>query len=405
MMNTKDKLVILIVEDYDLHRTILANMLRSMGFVHIIETQDGFEALEACEKNGIDILFCDLRLPSMDGMALLRRLASKGFKGSIILFSALENDVVDAVLRMSDLLGLQVLGRANKPTTLQQLQVLIDGWSPREEITPVKIQNGNITVPDLEYAIQHAQLETWYQPKVSFISGKWCGVEVLCRWTHPIYGVVSPDFFIPLAEKNGLMHQLTEMIIQDALANYHSYTKGVPKLNISLNLSTSSLIDKKLSNFLLLHCAINNIKPELITLEITESVFTEDIGQALEVLSRLRMHGFGISIDDFGTGYSSLQQLALLPFTELKLDRTFVERCHSTPSSMIIIESSIKLANKLGLTTVAEGVEDKVTWDLLRKLGCHTCQGYVVARAMPFNELSDWHQSWKLKSEELISDS
>ncbi|MGL4886148.1 MAG: EAL domain-containing response regulator [Aeromonas veronii] len=402
MRDIRDKLIILVVEDYALHRAILVSILKSMGFLNILEAQDGFDALGVCERNRIDILFCDLRLPGMDGMALLRRLSSKKFNGGIVLSSALDNDVVDAVLRMSSELGLHVLGRVDKPTTQQQLQVLIDRWSPIENINIEQRQDPNITVTELEAAIQHRQIEPWYQPKVHLISGEWAGVEVLSRWPHPTHGMISPDVFIPLIEKHGLMHQFTEMIIREALEKYHQCSRTKPSLNMSLNLSASSLVETGLSNFLLLHCGLNHVNPEQITLEITESSFTADIGQALEILTRLRMHGFGVSIDDFGTGYSSLQQLALLPFTELKLDRTFIARCHVTPSHMAIIESSIKLANNLGLKTVAEGVEDKTTWQVLKRLGCHECQGFISAKAMPCDELVTWHQDWQLKVKDFI---
>ncbi|MGN5287851.1 EAL domain-containing response regulator [Aeromonas sp. 11P] len=401
--NNRDK-VLLIVEDYALHRTILVSMLSNMGFQHILEAKDGFDALEVCEQNCVDILFCDLRLPGMDGMALLRRLSSTGFNGGIILSSVLENDVVDAVLRMGAEFGLQILGKVDKPTNPSQLEALIGRWSPVPSVLSDKKQEPRITNIDLKYAIQHGQLEPWFQPKVHFSSGEWSGVEVLARWPHPTHGMISPDVFIPLAEKHGLMHSLTEMIIREALSHYHECAKTKPSLNISLNLSASSLVDKSLSNFLLLHCGLNQINPEQVILEITESAFTEDIGQALEILTRLRMHGFGISIDDFGTGYSSLQQLALLPFTELKLDRSFVDHCHSMTSHMTIVESSIKLANNLGLKTVAEGVEDKETWQLLDKLGCHTCQGFISGKAMPYHELATWHEGWKNKAKDIISE-
>lgn len=403
MSDTKDNLAILIVEDYVLHRTILVSMLKDMGFIHVFEAQDGFDALEVCEYNRIDILFCDLRLPSMDGMALLRRLASKEFNGGIILSSVLDNDVVDAVLRMGNEYGLQVLGRVDKPTYPEQLQALIDRWSPVEDIFRERSPAQHITEVDLNYAIQHGQLEPWFQPKVHFSSGEWSGVEVLARWPHPTYGMISPDIFIPLAEKHGLMHSLTEMIIREALSHYHVCAKTKSSLTMSINLSASSLVDKSLSNFLLLHCGLNQINPEKIILEITESTFTEDICQALEIFTRLRMHGFGISIDDFGTGYSSLQQLVILPFTELKLDRSFVEQCHSMTHYMAIVESSIKLANNLGLKTVAEGVEDIETWHRLDKLGCHTCQGFITGKAMPYHELAIWHEDWKCKAKNIIS--
>ena len=171
-----------------------------------------------------------------------------------------------------------------------------------------------------------------------------------------------------------------------------------------MNLSTTSLIEGDLCNTLINQCQRWSINPELITLEVTESAFVQDLGKSLEVLTRLRMHGFGLSIDDFGTGYSSMQQLALLPFTELKLDRSFVDHCFEDPSRLAIIESSIELARKLGLKSVAEGVEDELTWRLLARLGCDVCQGFFSARPMPREELMGWHDSWRERLPALLGE-
>ena len=228
-------------------------------------------------------------------------------------------------------------------------------------------------------------------------------MEALARWQHPEYGLVSPGRFIPLAENNGLIDQLTEIIINKSLRDGHLWEETGLSLNLSMNLSTTSLIEGDLCNSLIAQCQRWSINPELITLEVTESSFVQDVGKSLEVLTRLRMHGFGLSIDDFGTGYSSMQQLALLPFTELKLDRSFVDRCYADPSRLAIIESSIELARKLGLKSVAEGVEDELTWQQLAKLGCDVCQGFFSARPMPRSELQEWHRSWQERLPTLIS--
>ncbi|QXC34241.1 EAL domain-containing response regulator [Aeromonas sp. FDAARGOS 1407] len=403
MNKREDELVIMVVEDHAFQRKTLLHQIRSLGYQQLLEAQDGLSALALCQHHQVDILICDLRMPGMDGMALLRRLSLGGFKGGIILSSALEDDVVAAVLRMSAAYGLQVLGRLEKPSSPQQIRQLIDSWSPGQE--PQHSEEGyGIDVVELQLALERDQILPWYQPKVSFVTGEWVGMEALARWQHPEYGMISPARFIPLAENNGLIDQLTEVIISKSLRDGHLWEETGLSLNLSMNLSTTSLIEGDLCHSLINQCQRWSINPELITLEVTESSFVQDLGKSLEVLTRLRMHGFGLSIDDFGTGYSSMQQLALLPFTELKLDRSFVDRCYADPSRLAIIESSIELARKLGLKSVAEGVEDELTWRLLARLGCDVCQGFFSARPMPREELMGWHDSWRERLPALLGE-
>ncbi|MFQ2293610.1 EAL domain-containing protein [Aeromonas enteropelogenes] len=402
MNKREDELVIMVVEDHAFQRKTLLHQIRSLGYQQLLEAQDGLSALALCQHHQVDILICDLRMPGMDGMALLRRLSLGGFKGGIILSSALEDDVVAAVLRMSAAYGLQVLGRLEKPSSPQQIRQLIDSWSPGQE--PQHSEEGyGIDVVELQLALERDQILPWYQPKVSFVTGEWVGMEALARWQHPEYGMISPARFIPLAENNGLIDQLTEVIISKSLRDGHLWEETGLSLNLSMNLSTTSLIEGDLCHSLINQCQRWSINPELITLEVTESSFVQDLGKSLEVLTRLRMHGFGLSIDDFGTGYSSMQQLALLPFTELKLDRSFVDRCYADPSRLAIIESSIELARKLGLKSVAEGVEDEQTWRQLATLGCDVCQGFFSARPMPRHELKNWHAAWLERLPALLS--
>lgn len=402
MNKREDELVIMVVEDHAFQRKTLLHQIRSLGYQQLLEAQDGLSALALCQHHQVDILICDLRMPGMDGMALLRRLSLGGFKGGIILSSALEDDVVAAVLRMSAAYGLQVLGRLEKPSSPQQIRQLIDTWSPGQE--PQHSEEGyGIDVVELQLALERDQILPWYQPKVSFVTGQWVGMEALARWQHPEYGMISPARFIPLAENNGLIDQLTEVIISKSLRDGHLWEETGLSLNLSMNLSTTSLIEGDLCHSLINQCQRWSINPELITLEVTESAFVQDLGKSLEVLTRLRMHGFGLSIDDFGTGYSSMQQLALLPFTELKLDRSFVDHCYADPSRLAIIESSIELARKLGLKSVAEGVEDEQTWRQLAALGCDVCQGFFSARPMPRHELQNWHTAWLERLPTLLS--
>ena len=347
MSKTADELIIMVVEDHAFQRKTLMQQIRALGYQHLLEAEDGIEALALCQIHTVDILLCDLRMPGMDGMALLHRLSLGGFRGGIILSSALEDDLVDAVLRMSRAYGLHVLGRLDKPSNPQQLRQLIDSWSPAS--APSGKEDGlTFSADELRRALDNDQLIPWYQPKVAFASGQWVGMEALARWQHPEYGLVSPDVFIPLAENNGLIDQLTDVIINKSLQDCHLWEQTGLSLNLSMNLSSTSLIEGDLCHGLINQCQRWGINPEFITLEVTESAFVQDLGKALEVLTRLRMHGFDLSIDDFGTGYSSMQQLALLPFTELKLDRSFIDRCYADPAHLAIIESSIETGPQVG---------------------------------------------------------
>ncbi|QCG49979.1 EAL domain-containing response regulator [Aeromonas schubertii] len=387
--------MILVVEDHAFQRKALLHQLGGLGYSRLLEAADGEQALAICDSQPVDILFCDLRMPGMDGMALLRRLSLSGFHGGIILSSALEEDVVGAVLRMSSAYGLQVLGRLEKPASQARIRQMIESWRPHPVRGKEAGARQEIDLDDLHRALEYGELLPWYQPKVSFSSGEWVGLEALARWLHPEQGLIMPSRFIPLAEHSGLIDELTEQIIRATLKDGHLWQETGLSLNLSMNLSTTSLIEGDLCAILIDQCQRWSINPELITLEVTESAFVKDLGQSLEVLTRLRMHGFGLSIDDFGTGYSSMQQLALLPFTELKLDRSFVDGCYRDPSRLAIIESSIELARKLGLKSVAEGVEDIETWQQLASLGCDVCQGFFSGRPMPREKLQEWHREWQ----------
>jgi EAL domain-containing protein (putative c-di-GMP-specific phosphodiesterase class I)/ActR/RegA family two-component response regulator len=387
---------IVVAEDHVFQRRVLHHQISSLGYQFIFEAETGAEALRLCQQNNIDVLFCDLRMPGMDGMALLRQLSIMGFRGSIIISSALEQDVIDSVLLMGETYGLRMLGTVRKPASAKQIEKLLASRCPGS--SPAKISHTpTVTSDELRWALDKGEIKPWYQPKVSFSTGEWLGTEALARWHHSEHGFVSPAKFISLAEQNGLIDQLTDSIFCQSMQAVHRW--GLRGL--SINLSTKSLLNVRLFNALLGYCEQWGVSPKMITLEVTEGVFIEDVGRSLEVLSRMRMHGFGLSIDDFGTGYSSVQQLTILPFTELKLDRSFITRCSQNKSSRAVVEYSLKLAHQLGLKTVAEGVEDEQTWQTLAALGCDMCQGFFSARPMPENELGHWHEEWKRKAESI----
>jgi diguanylate cyclase (GGDEF)-like protein len=245
-------------------------------------------------------------------------------------------------------------------------------------------------VGELRQAIAHGELEVHVQPKVRSGDGALCGTEALLRWRTPARGHVPTPEFVSLAERSGLIHPLTNLVLDRAIAGCAAWQAVTPGVGISVNVSVRSLGDDTLVRLVDRLLRRHDLPAELLTLEITESHIMSDPAGTLDVLHALRDRGLRLSVDDFGTGYSSLSYLRRLPVNEVKVDRSFVHRMVVEPDDAAIVRSIVELARTLGLHVVAEGVEDDRTWQALESLGVHEIQGWVVAKAMPIGELAPW---------------
>ena len=229
---------------------------------------------------------------------------------------------------------------------------------------------------DLRRAISERELSLHFQPKTELTSGALQGVEALVRWQHPTQGLLSPDAFVPLAERTGLVHSLTRFVLDSALAQCRAWYDQGLELPVAVNLSTRTLLDRGFGNEVQARLAYWKLPPRLLTLEITESALMGDPERAAELLGELADQGVRLSIDDFGTGYSSLSSLRTLPVHELKIDRSFVRDMLTSPQDASIVRAIVDLGHTLGLSVVAEGVEDESTARELSRLGCDLGQGY-----------------------------
>ena len=245
-------------------------------------------------------------------------------------------------------------------------------------------------IGDLRRAIDNDELFLHYQPKVSLRSGRCVHVEALVRWQHPARGLVPPDQFIGFAEETGLIKPLTRWVLNAALRQCASWQADGLYLPVAINLSMRNLQDPELMEHVAESLAGSGLEPAWLKVEVTESALMTDPQRARECLGRLREMGVEVAIDDFGTGHSSLSYLKHLPVSEIKLDRSFVRDMQANGNDYAIVRSTIELAHALGLSVVAEGVEDKRTWDLLADLGCDTAQGYYMSRPLPASDVSRW---------------
>ncbi len=246
----------------------------------------------------------------------------------------------------------------------------------------------------LKTAIENDQLVLFYQPKMSLANMQITHVEALVRWQHPEKGLIPPDSFISIAEKTGQMGALTRWVTRTAFEQYLKWQLQGIQLQIAINISAQNLLDKSYSDYVIDLKSKKGIPNEVITLEVTEDAVVADPEQAKEILNYLSAHGFKISIDDYGTGYSSLAQLKQLPVQELKVDRSFVQHLASDESDKIIVKSSIEMAHNLGLSVVAEGIEDEYALLWLKAKGCELAQGFFISRPLPVEQFDHWFDSF-----------
>jgi len=382
------ELNILVVEDDNFQCRMVGNMLRSLGVTAICNAENGKQALDllhATNAKAVDIAICDMNMPEMDGMEFLRHLGQEKAATSIIILSTLDRALLASVAKMSLAYGINLLGVIEKPIGLAQLELLISQYA-RAEIKPQQAEAEAVApgfgLEEILHGVRAKQFEPFFQPKVDLKTGRVTGAEALARWLHPEHGVIAPYAFINLLEQNSQIDELTFLILEKAVAASRVLSNKGYAISVSVNLSLTSLTDIMLANRITQVVRDAGGDPHQIVLEITESAAMTNVALALENLARLRMHGFGLSIDDYGTGYSTMQQLTRIAFSELKIDQSFVTDLADSEAMRIVVESSIEMAHKLQVKSVAEGVESQKDWNTLKSLGCDTAQGYFIARPM-----------------------
>ncbi|MEO9461281.1 MAG: EAL domain-containing protein [Marinomonas sp.] len=248
---------------------------------------------------------------------------------------------------------------------------------------------------DLRAAIGANEFELYYQPLINIETNETVAYEALIRWNHPERGVVMPDDFIPLAEETGLIVQLGEWVIRNAI---HDATQWPETIRVSVNLSPAQMRSAALIGVVVNALASSGLSPDRLELEITENVLLQGTEVNIATLHKLRDLGIRISLDDFGTGYSSLNYLRKFPFDKIKIDRCFVNELEDNPDCLAIIRAVTDLARSLGMTTTAEGVEDPAQLDTLRGEGCHEAQGFLFSKATKLSELTDLREKRALVS-------
>lgn len=384
---------LLVIDDEEDIREFIRDVAEGKGYdVVAVEEFDQFRSSQRSFDPSLIIL--DLQMPKIDGIEVLRFLARERSSALILLASGMDAKLLNTAKQLGTTHGLNMLGALQKPMLLADLEAMLE--TAEQTVR-------SISEDDLREAIDTGQLRVYYQPKTDLTSdGVWVigSVEALVRWQHPELGLVMPDEFIPLAEKTGLIASLTDVVLRKALEQVKLWhDKGYP-LSVAVNMAPQLLSDlefpDRLSD-LLSECQVD---ASALLLEVTESGAMADVALTMDILSRLRLKGIGLSIDDFGTGHSSLVELYRMPFSELKIDKSFVMDIGKEEEASIIVRSLVTLAHNLGLVVCAEGVETQQALDLLRSVGCEKAQGYFISKPIPETELIEFLRDGSPKAAE-----
>ncbi len=381
-----------VLDDDPQYADLLAEAAAKVGWRSISEQSAAAFFSYDLPKNVILVL--DLNMPEMDGIEVIRTIAQREIDLQLILISGFDARVLHSAQQLAEAHNIKVLACLSKPIAIQEFIKTLD----RIKLNPsfhgkTADEHNSISAEELVRAIKQHQLILYYQPQINIKTGVFKGVEALVRWKHPELGMIFPEQFISLAERNDLIDQLTEEVITIAVEQSKHWESESFITTISVNVSATNITSLCLPEQLKKLTDKYAIDPKRITLEITESAVMRELTSSLDVLNRLRMKGFSLSIDDFGTGYSSLSHLYQAPFVELKIDRHFIMRMLDDTEAMVIVKICIMLAHMLGMKVVAEGVETQEIWDKLELLGCDAAQGYFIAKPMPANDLIKWKRN------------
>jgi EAL domain-containing protein (putative c-di-GMP-specific phosphodiesterase class I) len=380
---------VLIVDDEEEFAGIIAELLQDQGFrVEVACDKKSFLYLA---RQNWDCILMDLMMPQIDGIEAVRHLADNDCKSPLIMISGFSQHLLQSSAGLAEVRGMLVVGTLNKPFDFSELVEMVNSAveSRGPDDKPVASAD-SFSISDYLSSVDRCGVIPYYQPKVDARTGELKGYEALARWWHPERGILPPSAFLQHALDNGHAEDLTMAMVDRLIVDMkHLSSRGI-NLPVALNIEADSLREFTLPNKIEKRLAGSGVSNLHVILEVTENGIFEHLASMIDNLVRFRLKGFEVAIDDFGTGHSSLTHLQSLPVSQLKIDRSFVAGIGSCSKSEAIITASIDLARKIGLDTVAEGIETEEQAEYLRALGCDQLQGYLYGRPMNAADVAAW---------------
>jgi EAL domain-containing protein (putative c-di-GMP-specific phosphodiesterase class I)/ActR/RegA family two-component response regulator len=397
MQSALQNLHFLVAEADPVQRRTLIEALGQIGVSRVTDVPDGRTALRTLQAGftpKIDVAIIDLALGGMDGLELLRAIAALKSQVRLIVVAAQPASVLFSVETLAQAYGVELLGTVSKPVNSARLKSVLDNFQPLVRPRPAP-KSPAFSFAEVGVGLQQRQFEPFFQPKIELATGQVKGLETFARWRHPEHGVLGPGAFIDALEQNNRIDFLDWTMIElsaERCRQYHD--RGIP-ISISLNLAPETLANPSFIRQVSSCMKRHGVLPDYFTFEMTESSILKFDADFIERLVRLRMMGFGLAIDDYGTGRSNLQLLARIPFSELKIDRSFVDGASKKRPLGTVLKSCLGLAHSLDRMSVAVGVETRQDWDFLQGLGCTYAQGYHIANPMEASAFPGWLEDWQ----------
>jgi len=384
-------LTALVVDDDEFVRSVILRQLKQLGADSVAEADSGEVARELLRHGEpLSLIVCDLQMPGIDGIELLRDIAETHPQAALILISSVAPKILRTAQEVAERRGLRVLGCLGKPLRMAELRALLEDLhpaSPAGGLGPLT----DVDAAQLQAALDAGEFGILVQPQLCLRTQRHLvGAEALVRWHSPALGTLAPDRFLPLVERLGLLDRLSDVVLSAAITACSDWHRQGLAVKVAVNFNPGTLVQRELPDRILALTADAGLPVTAVVIEVTEHDLLHKQGDPLEALTRMRLRDMDLSIDDFGTGYSSLERLRDTPFTELKIDRHFTTAAHRDREARHIVESNIRLAHDLGLRAVAEGVETAADLELMAQLGCDVAQGFHIARPMPPGELVAW---------------
>lgn len=389
---------VLVIEEQPFKRLIATRVFQDLGCEDVTAVADGAAALEVLTGTGpVDIVLCSLKLQCTQGLSVIEGLSRSGFMKALIICSVYPANLHGALDRMLSMHGVKVLGYVDTPVRSSELGQMVDAFLESVTVRRIEVSSSiNLkwfTQFALKKAILDNEFKAFFQPKFNLVTGAVDSLEALARWDNPNYGLLSPADFLPLLNSFYLMDDLFFALFEQGLMVWQEVLATGRQLNLAFNLQAEQFSNPQLVAGISGLIERYQVPASCLTFEITESGLLETSPAVLESLIRLRMMGAGLSIDDFGVGFSSLERLCQLPFTEIKLDGSFVQDLDANAANRAIVSSTLALGAALNMSVVVEGVETENQRQSLIKLGCVQAQGYLCARPMSTNRLLLWLDS------------